>query len=153
MITQLTVSRLANCSSGLNVNVTKTVLGSIIWISPLVDIGFNSSMGDVKVSSTQPIYTVLCKDQMPVCVTVENPKEEFLINHFYFKCLLLDQKQECETCKWSFIYNLQFAFNPATFERDLSRIYNWQFNIYQTELKSQAAVLMRHSPHRNCEEQ
>lgn len=47
--------------------------------------------GDLKVSSTQPIYTALCKDQMAACVTTENPREEFLINHFYLKCLSLDQ--------------------------------------------------------------
>lgn len=46
-----------------------------------------------------------------------------------------------------FLCNLQFVFNPATFGGDLSRVYNWQFNIYPTELKSQAAVLMRHSLH------
>lgn len=109
--------------------------------------------GDLKVISTQPIYTELCKDQTPAPVTSENPREEFLINHFYLKYLLLDQTWKCETCKISVLYNLQFAFNPATFEADLSRVYNWQFNIYPTELKSQAAVLMRHFLHRSCKRQ
>lgn len=114
---------------------------------------FQLKHGDLKVSSTQPVYTVLCKDQMAACVTVENPIEEFLINHFCLKCLSLDQTWKCETCKLSFLCNLQFALTSATFERDLSHVYNWQFNICPTELKSQAAVLMRHSLHRSHKKQ
>lgn len=54
---------------------------------------------DLKVSSIQPVDTVLCKDQTAAAATVEDLPEQILMEHFYFECLLLDQMKNCEICK------------------------------------------------------
>lgn len=107
------------------------------WIHPL---GVSVSLywlqlkyGECHVGSTQPFTLFSAKIRCLPVSPVENPKEKILINHFYLKYLLLDQEWKCETYKLSILYNLQFSFSSATPERDLSRVYNWQLNIYQTE--------------------
>lgn len=70
-----------------------------------VCIGSSSSMGVLRLA--QPNwFKLLCKDQVPVYLTAENPWEEFLINNFHLKYLLLDYKWKYETCKLSVSDNL-----------------------------------------------
>ncbi len=74
-----------------SVRTTKAVLDFVVCMSTSCLDWLQLKHGDLKVSSTQLIYTVLCKDQMAAWVTTKNPWKEFLISHFYLKCLLLDQ--------------------------------------------------------------
>lgn len=61
----------------------------VFWMSTAYLYWLQVKFGDLKVSSTRLIYTVLCKDQMPACVQL-NPGKEFLINHYYLRCLISD---------------------------------------------------------------
>lgn len=111
-----------------------------LWVHFSVYTGLNSGMVILNIACLH--WTILRTD-FYLCCRHKSQGGFFLLTIFISNvCFQI----RCRSVRLAnpYFYNLQFAFPSATFERDLSRVYNWQFNIYPAEPKSQAAALMRH---------
>ena len=98
----------------------------------------------VQVSSTQPVYSALCKDQTAASVTTENPREEFLINQSLYGVIVSGshlQVWDSQMILFDVICSVLSTLLLLR-ARDLSRVYNWQFNIYPNE-KPDCSFLLR----------
>lgn len=78
---------------------------------PYIYIRFNC---DIKVGSTQCIYTILNEDHVAACATVENPRES-IFNETFFLSGVFVIGSEAEATDSSLLYNFcNLLSNPTT---------------------------------------